>query len=186
MTATDGIYVACNVDYKKYFDKVRNAKTAELIHKKKFIIFGSNSTCGAKGDKEKNKYTFVSVMATHRSGARLHTWQNCHIFILNYFVYSESSQVCLGFIFFNKLLYFHPFQYCCWRFNGTEGKHSNSSTTSTKQKVEFHPEIWQVIKVIFLVFTNFADSCGVLLNMIGFTKMIFWKNSERDESERKI
>jgi len=57
---------------KKYFDKVRDAKAAEVIHKRKFIIFGSNSTCGAKGDK-KNKYTFVRVMATHRSGARLHT-----------------------------------------------------------------------------------------------------------------
>jgi len=54
VTATGGIYVVFNVDYKKYFDKVRDAKTAELIHKRKFIIFGSNSTCSAKGDKKTN------------------------------------------------------------------------------------------------------------------------------------
>lgn len=60
----------------------------------------------------------VSVMGTQKSGARLLTGQNCHILILNYFGYLESFQACLGFIFFNKLLYFCLFQYFCWRFSG--------------------------------------------------------------------
>ena len=78
-------------------------------------------------------------MVTQKSGARLQTRQNCHIFLLYYFVYPESFQDCLGFIFLTSYYISVAFNIAVGVSVVSESKHCINN--SIKQKVEIHPGI---------------------------------------------